>query len=158
MALSRRAKKNPEPWTEVDDLAAQAAFPKGRYRKPPEESIDTTALLHRKVHPNRDEAYKRWLNFRPCAIKGLTDNKTGLPHVCWSPTMRGREFVSDAAHGPRAGLGLKGDDSGCLALCRHAHRDVGDRMDDLESRYGVDWRGIAAELYARFRAEQERRQ
>ncbi len=156
MIRQRRAKKS-EPWTEVDHLASLAAFAKPRHREQPDESIDTTALPHRKIHPNRDEAYRRWLNFRPCAVKGLTDNKTGLPHACWSPTKHGREFTSDAAHGPRAGLGLKGDDDGCLPLCRHVHRECGDRMEDLESRYGVNWRAIAAEHYARFVKEQEKK-
>lgn len=154
---SRRA-SHPEPEMPHEEFAKQAKFAKPQYGREP-EATDTSSLTHRKIHPNRDEAYRRWLNGQPCAIKGKTDERTGQPHICWSPEMRGpREYVSDAAHGGKAYSGkLKRDDSGCIPLCRHAHRLQENNMDSFDRRFGIDRHAIAEKLYAEFRDEQERK-
>lgn len=156
--MARRSSAQPRPELPHEELARQAKFAKPQYAGDA-EATDTRDLAHRKIHPNRDDAYRRWLNTKPCSVKGRTDERTGQPHVCWSPELRGpREYVSDPAHSGKAYSGkLKRDDSGCFPLCRHAHRQQEDNMNSFDRRFGIDRHSIAAKLYAEFQDEQERK-
>jgi len=154
--LRRTAKK--EPWTDVDNAAASLAFAKDRYRQKPDESTDTRELSFRKIHPDRCEGYKRWLKFQPCSIEGLTDSETGQPHVCWSPEEIGpRRFASDPAHTSKAGMGLKGPDSGCISLCRHGHRLQESQTERFGKRFGIDCYEIAKRQFAKYLAHCEKK-
>lgn len=156
IARSRRA---PRPDAPGDDQARVARFAKPRFRREAEESIDTSELAHRKIHPARDEAYLRWLRTQPCAIAGMVDRDTDQPHVCWHPNQLSyRRFASDPAHTGKAYSGrLKRSDQEAIPLCRHAHNLQEDRMNAFDARFGVNRFSVAAEHFARFVAEQERR-
>jgi len=138
--------------TEADEAAALLTFPKQRFTEQPEESIDTRELQFRKIHPDRNDAYKKWLRFQLCAIKDLIDSRTTQPHICWSPAKdQFNRYLSDPAHTGKAYSGkLKRNDSGCFPLCRIAHNLQEDRMNDFDQRYGIDRFAIAEEHFARF--------
>ena len=159
MSLTRRNRK-PRPLQPWEEIAKEAKFPKAHLiaGKATSPEIDTRDLPHRKIHPDRDEAYKRWLVFQPCAVRGLTDDTTGQVHVCWSPTTVNGRPASDPAHAGKSYSGaLKRNDSECMPLCRHAHRLQEDRMNAFDERFGIDRFAVAREHRARFLAEQEKR-
>lgn len=117
--------------------------------------MDTRELRFKKDHPHRDPEYLKWLRFQPCAIKGKTNQRTGVKHECWSPEYRPGVFLSDPCHTGKAYSGrLKRSDSGCIALCRHAHREQEGNMDRFDGDYGIERFALASELYARFQKEQ----
>lgn len=152
MTFLRRSRK-PRPSDAYDVLA----MPKVR-RDPNAEPMDTRGLPQQKLRPNRNEAYRNWLRLQPCSVRGLVDSETDQKHVCWSPqeTSFGRP-LSDPAHTSRAGMGIKANDSECIPLCRHAHRASEGQESRFDRRFGIDRFAIAAEHFARFEKEQERR-
>lgn len=147
----------PRPARPRDPLADKAAYPKPR-REDRTGSPRTEGLAHRKIHPVRDDGYKLWLRYIPCAVAGLEDKSTGIVHACYSPEVqpsyRGVFFLSDPAHGRKAMSGRKKwDDSGCFPLCRAAHNLQEDNHDKFDRRYGIDRHEIAARLYERYKKE-----
>lgn len=155
--LARRTRK-PRPLQPWEEIAKEAKFPKAHLIPDDDEPTDTRSLKFRKIHPDRDDAYKRWLVFQTCAVKGLTDEATGQVHVCWSPANVNGRPASDPAHAGKSYSGaLKRNDSECMPLCRHAHRSQEDRMDAFDQRFGIDRFAVAREHRARFLAEQEKR-
>lgn len=160
MTMTRR---RPKPQLPHEDLARRAKFAKPQYGAEPEET-DTRELKFRKIHPDRDPEYGKWLRFQDCSIKGKTDALTDQPHVCWSPEYRPTRFLSDAAHTGKSYSGrLKRSDvpsecaSGQFSLCRHAHRLQEDQMNAFDERFGIDRHEIAKRQHAQYLAEQERR-
>jgi hypothetical protein len=156
--MLRRSSK-PQPWSPADEAASRQMFAKDRFKVQPAESIDTTALPFRKIHPDRNDGYKRWLKFQPCSIEGSTDKETDQVHVCWSPEEIGlRRFASDPAHAGKSYSGkLKRNDSGCMSLCRHAHNSQEDNHDRFDRRYGIDRFAIAEGQFAEYVADCEKR-
>lgn len=151
--MTFRRNARPRPEMPGEELAREAKFAKPQYLRPTEET-DTRSLQFRKIHPDRDEDYRRWLRMQPCAIAGLFDANTGQRHVCWHPDGK----FCDAAHAGKAYSGrLKRDDSGCIALCRHGHRLQESNMDAFDRRYGIDRHVIATRLYGAFIDEMERK-
>jgi hypothetical protein len=49
-----------------EEFAAQLPFAKQKYRREPDEMIDTRDLPLRKIHPERDAEFLRWLKPQPC--------------------------------------------------------------------------------------------
>jgi hypothetical protein len=157
MALSRRTRA-PRPDLPHDEFARQAALPKPQHREQSADQIDTRELALRKIHPDRDPGYRSFLRTKPCAVKGLTDQRTGQVHVCWSPEQQGRFIPSDAAHTGKSYSGaLKRHDSECFPLCRHGHRQQEDNMNDFDKRFGIDRFAIAKTLRAEYLDELERK-
>lgn len=151
-----RPSRRERPDLPHEEIARTAAFPKPHLRQKP-EATDTTALQFRKIHPERDPEYLRWLRFQPCVAEGLTNNRTGVAHVCWSPDMRGPRFVSDPMHCQKAMSGrLKQSDRGAIPGCRHLHRESEANMDRADADYGIDRFALADEFYARFLREKGR--
>lgn len=153
-----RSHRAPRPDTAADQLARTAKFAKPRHCAQA-EPVDTSELQHRKMHPARDDAYKAWLRTQSCAIKGLVDKDTDQPHVCWHPNQLAyNRYASDPAHTGKAYSGrLKRSDRECIPLCRHAHDLQEDRMNAFDARFGINRFDVAAECYARFAEEQERK-
>jgi hypothetical protein len=63
-------------------------------------------------------------------------------------------LLSDAAHGPSAGMAEKGDDSGAIPLCRSCHRlqhDIG--WPAFEERFHFSRAHEAARLFKLFRGK-----
>lgn len=145
-------RKPTRPMSPADEMAALAAHPKARFRQAPDPA-DTSELEHAKIQPDRNRAFMSYLHFQLCSVKGKTDNATGQLHVCWSP---GRDQfsrpLSDPAHTSKTGLGMKGPDSGCFPLCRHAHRQQEANMDDFDRRFGINRFEIAREHFERFQS------
>jgi hypothetical protein len=153
--MTFRSRRTPRPNTPLDDFYSTAALPK---RPRPETAMDTSSLPQRKIHPLRDRAFLDWLRKQPCAIKGLTNESTGQPHVCWSPDRFGAGFLSDPAHCGKSYSGkLKRSDAEAFPLCRHGHRDQEPNMNLFDARYGIDRFEIAARMYAEYQHEKERR-
>lgn len=152
-------RKSQPPMTDADEAASRLTHSKPKFRVVADEPIDTRLLPLRKIHPDRNDAYKRWLRYQPCAIAGLADAETGRVHVCWSPDMVSTgQYASDPMHSGKAYSGrLKRDDSGCMPGCRVAHDAQENDMDRFDRKFGVDRHEIATEHFARFTAEQERR-
>lgn len=76
-----------------------------------------------------------------CALAGKVCKSTGHPHVCEGPL--------DPHHTPTKGAG--GDDRSIVPLCRKAHTllDVPNWSEKrVEAEYGVEFRPMAAELFA----------
>jgi len=131
-----------------DEVARRLLLPKPQFLDKPRTGMDTSGLPHRKIHPDRDESYLRWLRFQDCAIKGRNG------HECWSPDSMPRRQLSDAAHTGKAFSGrLKQSDRGCIPLCRFAHDEQERNMDAFDRKYGIDRFAVAAEHYARFRQD-----
>lgn len=153
--MRSRTPAPPLPW---DDAASKAAFPKPQTRRAKAgDQVDTRDLKHRKVHPDRDEAYKRWLRTQPCVIKGKTNKRTDVLHVCWHPDQVGPVIPSDPAHPSKAMSGrVKVSDSDCMPLCRHAHNEQEWKHERFDHDYGIDRFAIGAEHYARFQKERAR--
>lgn len=156
-------RRRPRPDSPADELARHAKFAKPRFRDPA-PATDTRDLAFRKIHPDRDPEYRRWLRFEDCSIKGKTDSLTDQPHVCWSPEYRPTRFLSDPAHTGKAYSGrLKRSDtpsehaSGMFSLCRHAHRLQEDQMNAFDERFGIDRHEIAKRQHEKYLKEQERR-
>lgn len=154
--MTRRRERPALPW---DDSASQAKFAKPQYREAAEPT-DTRSLAFRKIHPERDLEYRRWLRFRDCRVKGRIDLLTDQPHICWNPDER---FKADPAHTGKAYSGaLKRSDipseyaSGMLSLCRHAHRMQESNMDEFDRRFGINRHGEARAQHAEYIAEKER--
>lgn len=141
------ARQKPKPLLPHEELAAQQPLAKPQYRDKPEPA-DTRDLKFRKIHPLRDRGYLTWLGTKRCSIYGMTNQRTGIPHVCWSPELFRMSPKSDPAHTGKAYSGkLKRADSGAFPLCRHAHREQEPNMDRFDSDYGIDRHEIAAEFY-----------
>lgn len=153
-----RSRKVSRPLLPHEELGREAKFAKPHLIDQTDEQIDTRGLRFRKIHPDRDDEYRRWLMFQPCAVRGLIDNETGQAHVCWSPANVNGRPASDPCHTGKAYSGkLKRNDSECMPLCRHAHRMHEDQMDRFDRRFGIDRYAVAREHFARFSEEQERR-
>jgi hypothetical protein len=149
--------RNSRPARPRDPLADQAAFPKP-VREDRTGAPRTEGLELRKIHPVRDDGYKRWLRYVPCAVAGRVDAQTDQRHECWSPEAQilyGRLFYfSDPAHSGKAISGrTKRDDSGCFPLCRAVHGLQEDNHAKFDRRYGIDRHEIAARLYAQYKKE-----
>jgi hypothetical protein len=84
----------------------------------------------------RCRPYLDWLKERECLVSG-----EGEYH----------SYPIDPAHGPSAGKGLKGTDSGAVPLCRFHHEQqhsIG--WPDFEKRYGFSREKEAAAHFALF--------
>ena len=149
--MTRKRNRPPLPW---DEQASRLAFPKPQHRASFDAQADTSQFAHRKIHPDRDPEYLKFLHFQPCAIKGKTNDRTGVAHICWSPEYRPGMFLSDPAHADASYSGrLKRNDSGCIALCRGAHREETGNPRRFDEDYGIDRLKLAAELRVRFQKE-----
>lgn len=139
-----------KPRSEVDPGEPALKFSKERHRKR-REQVDTSGMAHGKVRPDRNPVYLAWLHSQPCAVAGKVDARTGLTHICWSPerTEFGRP-QSDPCHTSKFGLGVKGPDSECFAMCRAAHDAHEHAMDAFDRAFGIGRFKIARELFARF--------
>lgn len=157
MTLSRRSRA-PRPADMYDGLAH--AKPR---RAEKGEQINTRGMQSPKIHPDRNEEFKRYLTRQTCAVAGMIDSATGQEHICWHPHIlyyaSGKPvFASDPAHSGKAYSGkLKRDDSGCMPLCRHAHDLQEDNHEKFDRRFGIDRFAIAAEHFAQFEKEEETR-
>lgn len=141
-----------------EEFARALAHPKPQYLAPAEPT-DTRDLALRKIHPERDLGFLRWLHFKPCVIAGLVNRRTGQAHVCWSPErLTGGRYESDPMHTGKAYSGaLKRSDRGAMPGCRHAHREQELNMDRFDADYGINRHEIAARLFAEYVDEQERK-
>jgi len=141
-----------------EKIGRLAALPKPHLKAKPEESIDTSGLPLRKIHPTRIPGYLRWLSFRTCVIVGLIDLLTGQPHICWHPSKKlNGEFRSDPMHLEKAYSGnLKRDDRDSLPGCRHAHNAQEGRTEEFDRRFGINSKQLAADYYARYEKERDR--
>lgn len=136
-----------------DPLADDLAFPKPR-RSTRQDAPRTEGLALRKIHPERDQGYRRWLRIQPCILEGLTNQRTGVKHTCWSPATINGKYVSDPMHTGKSYSGrLKRADSGAVSGCRHAHRELEDNMDRGDADYGIDRHEIAGRMHQRYRKE-----
>jgi len=158
MPIRRYGRALEAPELPHECFAKLAKFAKAKYSARPDEQIDTRELQHRKIHPRRDQEYRRWLRSKLCSVYGKVDARTEQVHICWSPDRVGNQFASDPCHGGKAYSGrVKRHDSGCFPLCRHAHRQQEDAMDAFDQRFGIDRHEIARRLYAEFIEEMERK-
>jgi hypothetical protein len=143
--VSLRRKARPE--LPIDEFARQARFAKPQYQTPP-VAADTSELQHRKLHLIRSEGFKAFIRLKRCAIEKKLD------HKCWTPRAHG---LSDPAHTTKAGLALKGPDSGLIPLCRLAHSEQELDMDAFDQKYGINRHQIAADLWAQWQQKEARR-
>lgn len=155
--MTLRNRRKQEPLRSWEEPAAQLRFAKAKYRTVEPEQIDTRGLAHRKIHPEREPAFLRWLSFQPCSIFGLTNRRTGVPHICWSPDWLAGRFRSDPMHTGKSYSGaLKRSDRGAFPGCRHAHRESEDNMDRFDADYGINRHEIAEAMFAKFEDETRR--
>lgn len=158
-------RRRPRPELPHEQLARRAKFAKPQYREPAEET-DTKGLALRKLHPERDRCYLKWLRFRTCKVHGKTDSLTDQPHICWSyerAASTATGFMSDPSHNAKAYSGnLKRSDipsdssSGAISLCRLAHRFSEANADEFDRRFGINRHEIGREQYEEYLAEMER--
>ena len=156
MTMARRRAARPD--LPHEELGRLAALPKPHLKTKPEDSIDTSGLPLRKIHPFRDEGFLHWLTKQLCVIFGLIDAFTEQPHICWSPGDKiGGQFRSDPMHLEKAYSGrTKRDDRKSVPGCRHAHNLQEGRTAKFCRRFGIDLNEKADEYYERYLAEKER--
>ena len=99
----------------------------------------------------RDRGYLDWLKTQPCVVTRLHGFPVAIvnkPHLHW------KTAIVDPAHGPPAGMRIKGPDEGAISLTRWYHDEqtrVG--WPAFEERYGFSREAEAAILYARYLAQ-----
>jgi len=161
VTLTPRRSRRERPLLPHEEIGQHAAFAKPHLLARGEgqdEQIDTRDLSLRKIHPERDAEFLRWLHYKPCVIAGKTNLRTGQKHMCWSPTTTNGRFTSDPMHTGKAYSGaLKRSDHGAVPGCRHAHREQEANMDRFDADYSINRHEIAAALHAEFTEEQERK-
>jgi hypothetical protein len=135
-------KRTPPAWKQRDGITApgeprQKPIPKKR-KGPP-----------RRDGQFRDRKYLDWLKKRDCVVtrlRGFPIELVQKPHLHWK--MR----IVDPAHGPPAGLKVKGPDNEAIPLTRWYHEEqtrIG--WDAFEAKYGIDRAKEADEFYAAYK-------
>lgn len=101
----------------------------------------------------RDRKYLDWLKVQPCVVTLLW----GRPVViCANPHLYWKMSIIDPAHGPPAGVRMKGPDNEAIPLARVYHEEQTEiGWPAFEVKYGINRDAIAAEHYARFKQEQK---
>lgn len=99
--------------------------------------------------PMREPKYRHWLKTEWCVIIRRRD--VSMVDAC--NNVGCLPYLSDPAHTENNGTSSKGPDSSCVPLCRKHHREYDAGREAFEKKYGVHMPKIAAEHYARYKAE-----
>lgn len=116
----------------------------------PRKAIPKQRKKPRRTSVHRDRGYLDWLAAQKrclvCEILGRAKVAVMLGTIiAWM--MR----IFDPAHGPPAGMRVKGPDSGAIYLCRWHHNEQETMTwPKFEAKYGFDRETEAAKLYARY--------
>lgn len=103
----------------------------------PAKPIKAKRAKPRKTTVMRDRKYLDWLKTRRCVVCD-----------CSPLSMDGLFAIIDPAHGPSAGMRVKGPDKEACPLCRHHHSEqhsIG--WPDFEAKYKIDREREAAIHY-----------
>ncbi len=99
----------------------------------------------------RDRKFLDYLKTQECAVTQLR----GWPvEVCADPNLSWKMRIIDPAHGPPAGLKVKGPDNEAIPLSRWYHEEqtsIG--WDRFEEKYGINRAEIAAAHYSEFKGK-----
>jgi len=94
----------------------------------------------------RDRDYLEWLNGQICVACRLQYPEADLRYLARTACV--------PAHGPSAGMRVKGPDNEALPLCcGHHYTQHAIGYERFELKYGFYWRAIAKEHYARYLKE-----
>lgn len=110
--------------------------------------IKAKRVKPRKVSVLRDRKFLDWLKSQRCVVtllRGFPLAIVNMPHLHWKAN------VVDPAHGPPAGMRVKGPDNEAIPLTRYYHEEQ-TRLGwpAFEEKYAFSRREEAAKLYSRY--------